>query len=232
MQPGNRVALMSTYAINQLHYFIFFLAVFHVLYSLLTMTFASAKMRRWKMWEKETRTAEYQYSHDPERFRFARNTTFGRRHLSFWSRSTVLLWIVCFFRQFFRSVLKVDYLTLRHGFIMAHLAPQSASHFDFQKYIKRSFEEDFKVVVGISPVIWLSAILFLLTNTNGWYTSFWLPFIPLVVSITSVFILLSFHVESNNAFQLAFFAWTTVSSNFELYSENTKTSSHPPSPNQ
>ena len=55
---------------------------------------------------------------DPERFRFARDTSFGRRHLNFWSKSTITLWIACFFRQFFGSVTKVDYLTLRHGFIM------------------------------------------------------------------------------------------------------------------
>ena len=77
---------------------------------------------------------------DPDRFRFARETSFGRRHLHFWSRSPILLWIVrhlfsskicmhflyfnlcfdgqvCFFRQFFPSVAKVDYLTLRHGFV-------------------------------------------------------------------------------------------------------------------
>ncbi|MBA0571510.1 hypothetical protein Golob_001897, partial [Gossypium lobatum] len=86
---------------------------------------------------------------DPERFRFARDTSFGRRHLNCWSRSTLTLWIMCFFRQFFGSVTKVDYLTLRHGFIMAHLAPANETKFDFQKYIKRSLEQDFKVVVGI-----------------------------------------------------------------------------------
>ncbi|CAH2050988.1 unnamed protein product, partial [Thlaspi arvense] len=74
-------------------------------------------MRKWKAWEKETKTAEYQYTHDPERFRFTRETSFGRRHLNFWSHSSFLLWISCFFRQFVRSVAKVDYLTLRHGFI-------------------------------------------------------------------------------------------------------------------
>lgn len=31
----------------------------------------------------------------------------------------------------------------------AHLAPHSSTKFDFQKYIKRSLENDFKVVVGI-----------------------------------------------------------------------------------
>nr|GLL43086.1 MLO-like protein 6 [Ipomoea trifida] len=140
-----------------------------------------AKMRRWKAWEEETKTIEYQFAHDPERFRFARETSFGRRHLSFWTKTPILLWIVCFFRQFIRSVPKVDYLTLRHGFIMAHLAPQSQTKFDFQKYIKRSLEEDFKVVVGISPIIWLFAVFFLLFNTHGWYSYLWLPFIPLII---------------------------------------------------
>ncbi|GAU15622.1 hypothetical protein TSUD_108810 [Trifolium subterraneum] len=55
---------------------------------------------------------------DPERFRFASETSFGKRHLSFWTKNPVLIWIVCFFRQFVRSVPQVDYLTLRHGFIM------------------------------------------------------------------------------------------------------------------
>lgn len=31
---------------------------------------------------------------DSNRFRFTRETSFGRRHLKFWSRSPVLLWIV------------------------------------------------------------------------------------------------------------------------------------------
>ncbi|XP_045797035.1 uncharacterized protein LOC123891232 isoform X2 [Trifolium pratense] len=75
-------------------------------------------MRRWKRWEEETKTPEYQFSHDPERFRFAGETSFGKRHLSFWTKKPVLIWIVCFFRQFVRSVPEVDYLTLMHGFIM------------------------------------------------------------------------------------------------------------------
>ncbi|KAK1290794.1 MLO-like protein 6 [Acorus calamus] len=177
----NKVPLISSNAIHQLHIFIFVLAVFHVLHCILTLALGRAKMRRWKSWEKETRTAEYQFTNDPERFRFARDTSFGRRHLNFWSRSHILIWVVCFFRQFVRSVPKVDYLTLRHGFIMAHLAPQSATQFDFQKYIRRSLEDDFKVVVGISPTIWFCAVLFLLFNTHDWYAYFWLPFIPLII---------------------------------------------------
>ncbi|KAL2347433.1 hypothetical protein Fmac_001433 [Flemingia macrophylla] len=75
------------------------------------------QMRKWKAWETETKTIEYQFYNDPERFRFARDTTFGRGHLNSWSQSTISLAIVSFFRQFFGSVNKVDYLTLRHGFI-------------------------------------------------------------------------------------------------------------------
>ncbi|KAA3458959.1 MLO-like protein 6 isoform X2 [Gossypium australe] len=113
-----KVPFVSSEGIHQLHLFIFVLALFHVLYCVLTLALGRAKMKRWKRWEKETGTIEYQFSHDPERFRFARETSFGRRHLSFWTKNPILMRIVCFFRQFVRSVPKVDYLTLRHGFIM------------------------------------------------------------------------------------------------------------------
>ncbi|RID69939.1 hypothetical protein BRARA_C02002 [Brassica rapa] len=205
-----KVALVSAYGIHQLHIFIFVLA----------------------------------------RFRFARDTSFGRRHLNIWSKSSFTLWITCFFRQFFGSVTKVDYLTLRHGFIMAHMPAGSEARFDFQKYIQRSLEEDFKAVVGISPVIWCIAVLFILTNTHGSESYFWLPFIPLfVILIVGAklqviisklglriqdkgdvvkgapvvepgddlfwfgrprFILFLIHlVLFTNAFQLAFFVWST-----------------------
>ncbi|RDY01428.1 MLO-like protein 6, partial [Mucuna pruriens] len=55
--------------------------------------YSSSNMKRWKRWEEETKTPEYQFSHDPERFRFARETSFGRRHLSFWTKNPFLLWI-------------------------------------------------------------------------------------------------------------------------------------------
>ncbi|XP_065870199.1 MLO-like protein 6 [Euphorbia lathyris] len=176
-----KVAFVSGYGIDQLHYFIFVLAVVHILYCIVTYILGKTKMRKWKHWENETKTIEYQYNNDPERFRFARDTSFGKRHLNLWSRSPAFVWTVCFFRQFFGSVTKIDYLTLRHGFIMAHLAPGSETRFDFQKYINRSLEDDFKVVVGISPVIWVIACVLLLSSTHGWYAYLWLPFIPLVI---------------------------------------------------
>ncbi|CAN4081061.1 unnamed protein product [Withania somnifera] len=175
-----KVQFASSYAIHQLHIFIFVLAVAHVLYCIATFALGRLKMRKWRAWEDETKTIEYQFYNDPERFRFARETSFGRRHLHFWSKSPVLLWIVCFFRQFFSSVAKVDYLTLRHGFLIAHLIPQNQENFDFQIYINRAVEKDFKVVVGISPAFWLFTVLYFLTTTDGLYSYLWVPFVPLI----------------------------------------------------
>ncbi|CAI0442819.1 unnamed protein product [Linum tenue] len=179
-----KVAFVSAYGIHQLHIFIFVLAVFHILYCILTYALGRTKV----LFVNETPFFFCLYSFGFYLlFRFLvcftlfGDTSFGRRHLKIWSKSTILLWIVCFFRQFFRSVTKVDYMTLRHGFIAAHLAPGSESRFDFQKYVNRSLEDDFKVVVGISPVLWFFAVLFLMSNTHGWFAYLWLPFIPLII---------------------------------------------------
>ncbi|XP_064994580.1 MLO-like protein 9 isoform X1 [Musa acuminata AAA Group] len=174
-----KVSLISLNGLHQLHVFIFFLAVFHVTYSALIMALGRAKIRRWKEWEKETSSLHYEFSYDPSRFRFSRETSFVRRHTSFWNRIPISLYIVSFFSQFFQSVRRTDYWAMRHGFITVHLSP--GSKFNFQKYIKRSLEDDFKVVVGISPVLWASAVLFLLLNVKGWQTLFWISIIPLIV---------------------------------------------------
>ncbi|KDO73205.1 hypothetical protein CISIN_1g023637mg [Citrus sinensis] len=58
-----KVPFVSEDGLHQLHIFIFVLALFHVLYSILTMALSRAKMKKWKKWEKETRTIDYQFSH-------------------------------------------------------------------------------------------------------------------------------------------------------------------------
>jgi mlo protein len=68
---------------------------------------------------------------------------------------------------------------LRNGFIAVHLAP--GSQFNFQKYIKRSLEDDFKVVVGVSPVLWGSFVLFLLLNIDGFKMMFIGTAIPVII---------------------------------------------------
>ncbi|MED6179646.1 MLO-like protein 5 [Stylosanthes scabra] len=170
--------LISVHGMHQLHIFIFFLAVFHVIYSAITMTLGRAKIRGWKVWEQD-HIVDQEALNDPRRFRLTHETSFVRDHNSIWTKTPVSFYFVCFFRQFFRSVRKADYLTMRHGFVTVHLAP--GSKFDFQKYIKRSLEDDFKVVVGISPILWASVVFFLLVNVHGWHASFGVSFLPLMV---------------------------------------------------
>ncbi|XP_057954438.1 MLO-like protein 3 isoform X2 [Malania oleifera] len=172
-------SFISQDGINQLNIFIFVLAVMQIVYSVLTMALGRAKMRRWKVWEKETQTVEYLAANDPNRFRYTRETTFGRRHMSSFTRTSTQLWIKCFFRQFFNSVAKVDYLTLRHGFISAHLSTNNS--FDFQKYIQRTLDDDFKVVVGVSPFMWFVVFIFFLVDVQGWKIYFWVSFVPLIL---------------------------------------------------
>nr|XP_029150517.1 MLO-like protein 9 [Arachis hypogaea] len=176
-KPGME-PLISVHGMHQLHIFIFFLAVFHVVYSAITMTLGRAKIRGWKAWEQD-HIVDQEALNDPRRFRLTHETSFVRDHNSIWTKTPVSFYFVCFFRQFFRSVRKADYLTMRHGFVTVHLAP--GSKFDFQKYIKRSLEDDFKVVVGISPILWASVVFFLLVNVHGWHASFGVSFLPLMV---------------------------------------------------
>ncbi|XP_024028723.1 MLO-like protein 3 [Morus notabilis] len=177
-----KVALISEDGIHQLHIFIFVLALMQIVYSTLTMGLGRAKMRRWKVWEKETQTTEYIVANDPNRFRFTRQTTFGRRHMNNFTETVVHLWIKSFFRQFYKSVAKVDYLTLRHGFIAAHFSGRHNS-FNFQQYIQRSLEEDFSVVVGVSPLMWFLVVILLLVDVHDWYVYSWLSFVPLLISL-------------------------------------------------
>ncbi|XP_020553386.1 MLO-like protein 3 isoform X2 [Sesamum indicum] len=174
-----KVSLVTEKAMQQLQIFIFVLAVTQIVYSVLTMALGRAKMRSWKAWEKETQSTDYQIANDPNRFRFTRQTTFARRHNTC-TETASQLWIKCFFRQFFNSVAKVDYFTLRHGFIMAHFSAR-LNNFNFQKYIERSLDEDFKVVVSISPFMWFLVVIFMLVDVHGWHSYLWISYVPLLI---------------------------------------------------
>ncbi|KAK3232032.1 hypothetical protein Dsin_003913 [Dipteronia sinensis] len=139
------------------------------------------EIRGWKQWEQEIVT-DNERINDPRRFRLTHQTSFVQNHTSYWMRNPFSFYVICFFRQFFQSVRKADYLTMRHGFISVHLAP--GSRFNFQKYIKRSLEDDFKVVVGISPILWASVVLFLLLNVHGWAIMYVITLTPLIVILS------------------------------------------------
>ncbi|GAB2210432.1 hypothetical protein Droror1_Dr00015698 [Drosera rotundifolia] len=113
---AGQLPLISVHGLHQLHIFIFFLAVFHVINSAITMMLGRLKIREWKDWEREVLSRE-EATRDPARFRLTHETSFVRENASFWIKTPFLFYITCFFRQFFRSVRRSDYLTLRHGFI-------------------------------------------------------------------------------------------------------------------
>ncbi|XP_023533201.1 MLO-like protein 12 [Cucurbita pepo subsp. pepo] len=176
------VSLMSREGVSQLNILISLLAVFHVLYCMFTMCLGIAKIRKWKAWEKETRALDYQMDNDPRRFRLTSQTSIGRRHLNFYATHPLLVWPVCFIRQFSGSVSKSDYFTLRNGFITSNIA--GGSEFNFQKFVHRAFDHDFVQVIQIRFWIWIFSILFIFFSAHEFYNHYWLPFIPLVIVVT------------------------------------------------
>ncbi|KQK10960.1 hypothetical protein BRADI_2g57317v3 [Brachypodium distachyon] len=173
-----KVPLLSLEALHQLHIFIFVLAITHVVFSAVTMILGGAKIRQWKDWENviqkdDTRDAPRKVTH-VDQFEFIRENVNGIS-----KDSMVLTWMHSFVKQFYASVTKSDYTTMRLGFIMTHC--RGNPKFDFHKYMVRALEADFKKVVGIRWYLWLFVVIFMLLNVNGWHTYFWISFLPLLL---------------------------------------------------
>ncbi|CAN0899422.1 MLO-like protein 13 [Linum grandiflorum] len=176
-----KVPLLSLEALHQLHIFIFVLAVVHVLFCATTMVLGGARIRQWKVWEDSIRHGAKPQGH--------RNTHAAHEHhhqlfmekhaKGRCSNSSAFSWMVSFFKQFYGSITKSDYIALRQGFITTHCS--NMKHFDFHKYMLRTLEIDFRKIVGISWYLWLFVVIFLLLNVEGWHTYFWLAFLPLIL---------------------------------------------------
>uniref|UniRef100_A0ACD5ZCS8 Uncharacterized protein n=2 Tax=Avena sativa TaxID=4498 RepID=A0ACD5ZCS8_AVESA len=172
---SGKLPLMSLEAIHQLHIFIFVLAITHVVFSVLTMLLGGAKIRRWKQWEDAIQKDTA--GNGSKKVTGVHNLEFIRKHSKGIGKySRILSWLQCFFKQFYGSVGKSDYATMRLGFITAH-CPGNLK-FDFHKYMLRVLESDFKKVVGISWYLWVFVAIFLLLNVNGWHTYFRIGFVP------------------------------------------------------
>ncbi|XP_042490285.1 MLO-like protein 1 isoform X2 [Macadamia integrifolia] len=139
------------------------------------------KIRQWKHWEDSISKDKY----DPDevlkpKVTNVRQHAFIRDHfLGMGRNSAVLGWLHSFVKQFYGSVTKSDYMTLRLGFIRTHC--RGNPKFNFHKYMIRCLEADFKKVVGISWYLWIFVVIFLLVNINGWHTYFWIAFIPFIL---------------------------------------------------
>ncbi|KAL2341481.1 hypothetical protein Fmac_009421 [Flemingia macrophylla] len=165
-----KVPLLSLESLHHLHIFIFVLAVVHAVFCVITMVLGVARIQQWNGWEKVN--IEY-ISSNKEYHEFFKAHSHGH-----WRRAAVVSWLRSFFKQFFGSVTKYDYLALRYGFVKEH---SKDPKFDFHNYMQRTLEVDFRKVVGISWYLWLFVVLFLLLNLEGWHTYFWLAFLPLIL---------------------------------------------------
>ncbi|XP_065853790.1 MLO-like protein 1 isoform X1 [Euphorbia lathyris] len=174
----DKVPMLSIEAIHHLHIFIFVLAIVHVTFSVLTVLFGGARIRQWHNWEKAIAKDLYDTEEVLKRkVTHVHQHTFIKEHFRGFGKDSALLgWVHSFFKQFYASVTKSDYITLRLGFIMTHC--RTNQKFNFHRYMVRALEDDFKVVVGISWYLWIFVVIFLLLNVNGWHTYFWIAFIP------------------------------------------------------
>ncbi|KAJ8772180.1 hypothetical protein K2173_027357 [Erythroxylum novogranatense] len=168
---------VSLEGLEQLHRFIFVMAITHISYSCLTMLLAIVKIHSWRVWEDEAQMDRHNALTEITREQILRRqTTFVRYHASNpLVRNSVLIWVTCFFRQFGNSVVRTDYLTLRKGFIMNHNLPLK---YDFHSYMIRSMEEEFQRIVGVSGPLWGFVVAFMLFNIKGSNLYFWIAIIP------------------------------------------------------
>ncbi|XP_031105439.1 MLO-like protein 14 isoform X1 [Ipomoea triloba] len=178
--PESHEPFVSYEGLEQLHRFIFVMAITHISYSCLTMLLAIVKIHTWRVWEDEAHMDRHGALTDRTRaMTMRRQSTFVRVHTSNpMSRNSVLIWVTCFFRQFGRSVVRADYLSLRKGFIMNH---NLTSKYDFHSYMIRSMEEEFQRIVGVSAPLWGFVVAFMMFNVKGSNLYFWIALFPITL---------------------------------------------------
>ncbi|XP_028237735.1 MLO-like protein 11 [Glycine soja] len=167
---------VSYEGLEQLHRFIFVMAVTHISYSCLTMLLAIVKIHSWRMWENEAHKDRHSFSGITRHFAMQNQSNLVMFHRSNpLVRNTFLSWVTSFLRQFWNSVGRTDYLTLRKGFIMNH---NLTLKYDFHSYMVQSMEEDFQMIVGVSVPLWVFVVAFMLFNIKGSNLYLWIAFIP------------------------------------------------------
>ncbi|XP_040990061.1 MLO-like protein 11 isoform X2 [Juglans microcarpa x Juglans regia] len=171
---------VSYQGLEQLHRFIFVMAITHISYSCLTMLLAIVKIHSWRVWEIEAHMDRHGSLTEITREQtLQRQSAFVKFHASNpLVRNSFLVWVTCFFRQFGHSVVRADYLTLREGFIMNHNLKQK---YDFHGYMVRSMEEEFQMIVGVSGPLWGFVVAFMLFDVNGSNLYFWIAIIPIAL---------------------------------------------------
>ncbi|XP_048128564.1 MLO-like protein 4 isoform X2 [Rhodamnia argentea] len=176
--PKGHEPFVSYEGLKQLHRLLFALVIVHVSYSFAAITLAITKIYSWQTWENHAKRMAIKEG-SPNKMRMMRLSTFIFHHtLHPWSKDRVLVWLLCFSRQFWSSINRVDYMALRWGFITTHKLPLS---YDFHNYVVRSMEEEFRDIVGIRLPFWIYAIFCIFLNFHGTNIYFWFSFLPAIL---------------------------------------------------
>ncbi|KAK9670630.1 hypothetical protein RND81_13G214100 [Saponaria officinalis] len=171
-------------SLEQLHRLLFVLGVTHITYSSIAIALAVIKIYSWRVWENEAKSMATHASSDysSSNPKLKRLSTFVLTHASHpWSQHRLLIWLLCFSRQFWSSINESDYTALRFCFITAHQLPLS---YDFLNYMARSMHDEFRDIVGISFPLWIYAIFCIYLDFHGSRAYFWLSFLPAAIIIS------------------------------------------------
>ncbi|GAY32191.1 hypothetical protein CUMW_273370 [Citrus unshiu] len=192
----NKVPLLSTEALHHLHIFIFVLAIVHVTFCVLTILFAGARIRQWKNWEDSIAKQDF----DPEQVLKTKVThvhqhAFIKEHFLGYGKDSALLgWMLSFFKQFYASITKADYVTLRLGFIMLLLAVGAK----LEHVISQLAHEVAEKHIAIEGELVVQP-----SDQHFWFNR------PQIVLFLIHFILFQ------NSFEIAFFFWILIQYGFD-----------------
>ncbi|EPS59298.1 hypothetical protein M569_15508, partial [Genlisea aurea] len=189
--PKGYEPFASFESLEQLHRFLFVLGVTHVSYSFLAVALAMIKIYSWRKWENHAKTMALRGlltvdtatggGGGRSALHMKRISSFVLHRTSHsWSQHRILVWLLCFSRQFWSSINQADYSALRLGFITTHQLPFT---YDFHNYMLRSMEEEFRDIVGISIPLWIFAMTCIVLGFHGTNIYFWVSFLPSVVSL-------------------------------------------------
>ncbi|WCJ32643.1 Seven transmembrane MLO family protein [Euphorbia peplus] len=182
--PEGHEPFASKESLEQLHRLMFALGVVHVLYSFIAIALALIKIHSWKVWEKQGQSTAFQSGEGSVGSRHAAfNNTQVAAFISHnashpWSGNRFLVWLLCFCRQFWSSINYADYMALRYGFITKHELPLT---YDFQGYMLRSMEEEFRDIVGMSLPLWIYAMCCIFLDFHESNVYFWISFLPAIL---------------------------------------------------
>ncbi|KAL5730272.1 Mlo14p [Ranunculus cassubicifolius] len=146
---------VSYEGLEELHRFIFIMAITHISYSCLTMLLAIVKIHRWRSWEDEAHNHKHEAFADiAKELQLRRQAMIVKFHTSNpLGSNKFLVW-------------------LNHNL---------SARYDFHSYMVRSMEEEFHKIVGVSAPLWAFVILFMLFDIDGSNLYFWIAIIPITL---------------------------------------------------